>query len=462
MSSRLTEPFLRDTLPHRSLDQLSRLPAEACLQWLEMLLRYGSASADETQQALEQVYKRFPQWADTHYLYALGMQSQGPQALIALLERALATPLKGFTGHLWRLCAEQHAQLHQWDQATRALRQAFAQMGEQPAFVHCTQGDPSHTCSAQALAFDFSVFDALCPWTMTACVVKFQALTVSPQGEVWVLEANHGWLFCFDARGKFRYGLREHDLADQRFLHPEYLFDLRDIAASAEYLYVAGAQHQVHVLTHEGQPVRTLTPPPGCQRPLSLAVHEAGACFVLYQNHAKIHHFSAQGIYQGAFGQNTTLATQNSSYFCGLALQALSAGPQVLLYDRQQLQAFVPDQDQATAHWSLPAANPEALPHCANGVSADAETVWLAHTAAHQAYTVPSHPRTLQPLSLSTTLRFPQDVAADRRGGVYIADTGQARVLHVNAQKKISTLLAHARFVAEEKPTQAQRKKVSP
>ena len=230
------------------------------------------------------------------------------------------------------------------------------------------------------------------------------------------------------------------------------------MAASEKHLYVAGAQHQVHVFTHQGQPVRTLAAPEGRRRPLSLAADPAGACFVLYQNHEQIHHFDAQGRYQGAFGQNTTLAGQHSSYFCGVATQ----GDQVLLYDRHQLQAFAPEQPAPLKQWPLPDPDMEHLPHCANGVTADAETLWVTHTAKHQIYTGTGAGKSLRPLALKTALIWPQDVAADGRGGLYIADTGQARVLHVDAQHKITTVLAHSRFIAEEQAPQHQRKKVSP
>ncbi len=461
MSSRLTEQFLRDTLPQRSLDQLPRLRPEECLQWAEALLRYRWQEEPEAaRQVLAHLYQRFPQWADTHYLYALGLQAQqqAPELWVPRVQKALATPLKGFTGHLWRLLAEHYLKHHQLAEAATALQKAFAQLGaQQPTFVHCVHR--ALPVTEQTLAFDLALFEALCPWNAASCVVKLQALAVSPQGQLWVLEVNQGWLFSFDAQGQFCYGLQEHDLADQRFLHPEYLFDLRDVAASERYLYVAGAQDQIHVFDHQGQPVRTLAAPEGRRRPLSLAANAAGDCFVLYQNHEKIHHFDAQGLYQGAFGQNTTLVTQQSSYFCGIATQS----EQVLLYDQQQLQAFAPDQPKPLQHWVLPNPDLEHLPHCANGVAADAHTLWVTHTAQHQIYTGAVADKVLRPLSLKTALVWPQDVAADGRGGFYIADTGQARVLHVNAQHKITTVLAHSRFVAEKQaPHQDQRKKVSP
>lgn len=503
MSSRLTETFLRDMKKHPLSDQLQtlvrqfspqgqlqRLKAEELLQFAEWLLMERVSTAPEaTFQVLKLLLQRFPQWADTHYLYTLGLLYQGqPTAtLIRHLEQVLASPLKGSVMALWRLLAEQHLKAHQYVAAARALTSAFeaaAQATQTPLvnFVHCVRdgvGGPDEAASLtptrQTLAFDLALFDALFPWRPRPCTMAFRAVTVTPTGQVWVAETYHRWLFCFDAQGHFCQGLREHDLTDHDFLHPEYFFQLRDLGASAEHLHVVGSQDQIHSLTATGQPWRTLEPPAGLQDPLSLAVRADDHLFVLYQNSEKIHHFNGQGVYQGAFGKNTILANQHRSYFCGVAATA----DRVFLYDRHVVQAFVPGslyRDQMVQRWTLPGQVPaeSEWPRCWNGVSADDQQLWVADTAGHRIcvarhdLSAPSAEKSnpsgdLQPLALKTALKYPNDLAADGQRGVYIADTGNARVLHVNAAHQISSLLAHPRFVAEGMTSQQkQRKKVNP
>lgn len=489
MSSRLTESFLRHVTQYPLSSELSQRLAQyatrspvSLLQWTEGLIRQRPQEAGIfIEEALALLKEHLPHHANTHYLTFLWQwfQQAPTPTLIQHLRAALASPkLQGSASRLWRALAEQYLKLHQCQEATDALQQAFQTAFSPdtlPAFTHCTaallQG-ADWVLSREALHFDLDVFDAL----STDCVVHFEAVSVDAKGHVYCLETHHRWLFCFNLQGEFVFGLREHDLADRTFLHPESFFQLKDLACSDEYLYVAGCQGKLYVYTLSGQPVRQLLAPPGVGEPLSVAALSDGRVFVLYQESAQIHAFSAQGVYQGAFGSNTTLRQLNKSYFCGLAAR----GQRVYLYDRQWVQAFeIPTTPvsvaqeplAAMAHWALPI--PAETPRCGNGVSVDQERLWVADTVRHQVCTAPlstlpslrGKTTGLRPLAVSgLQLQLPNDVAADGHGGVYIANTGAANVLHVNAQKKIRVLIEHPRFQAAAAPSShpsIERKKVS-
>jgi hypothetical protein len=480
MSSRLTESFLRHVTQCSLSSDLSKQLAqyvpnppahkgslESLLQWTEGLIRQRPQEATAfITEALALLQKHGAHHPDTHYLdflWQLFQQAPTPM-LIQRLQAALALPQrKGNPAYLWRALAEQYLKGHQLKEATAALLQAFqtAFTAETlPHFTHCTTALPhSLVLSREALHFDLDVFDALYPWDPTpACEVRFDAVDVDQHGQVYVLETHHRWLFCFNAQGQFVYGLREHDLADRAFLHPESLFQLHDISTSDDHLYVAGCQGKIYVYTLQGQPVRHLLPPPGVGDPLSLAALPDGQLFVVYQHSAQIHFFNTQGVYQGAFGSNTTLKQLNKSYFCGVAAR----DQEVYLYDRQWVQAFeIPDAASVSssapvAHWAAPSDS--ELPRCWNGVSVDQGRLWVADTLQHQVVTAPvSHTPSLRaktpgliPLKVAgLRLQAPNDLAADGHGGVYIANTGLANVLHLSAQKKIRVLIEHPRFCAD-------------
>ena len=524
MSSRLTESFLRHVTQHPLSSELSqqlsqyaqsisissagKASAESLLQWTEGLIRRRpQEAAILIAEALALLHKHLPQHSDTHYLdflWQLFQQVPTP-TLIQRLNAALALPrLHGSPAQLWRAVAEQYLKLHQLKASTEALQRAFTAAftsDTMPTFTHCTTRlkPPAQALSREALHFDLDVFDALNPWDQELgvdgkgpfCLVHFEALAVDARGYVYCLETHHRWLFCFNAQGDFVLGLREHDLADRAFLHPESFFQLNDVACSQEHFYVAGCQGKVYVYTLQGQPVRHLLAPPKVGEPLSVAALPDGRVFVVYQHSAQIHAFNAQGVYQGAFGSNTTLKELNKSYFCGLA----ALNDRVYLYDRQWVQAFEIPQagaflDSASlaprTHWALASA-PQTfdqtsdqssdqtanMPRCGNGVSVDQERLWVADTVRHQVCTAllsasPSLQAKiagLSPLAVpGLRLKLPNDVATDGQGGVYIANTGYAQVLHLNAQKKIRVLIEHPRFqteVVSSSYSSTERKKVS-
>ena len=434
------------------------------MQWTEGLIRQRpQEAASFIEEALDHLKKQALHHPDTHYLDFLWQlfQQVSTPTLIQRLKAALELPQrKGNPAYLWRALAEQYLKGHQLKEAAAALQQAFEtafSAERRPAFTHCTAVRPqTSVLSREALHFDLDIFDALHPWDSdTVCEVNFAAVDVDAQGHVYVLETHHCWLFCFNAQGQLVYGLREHDLADRAFLHPESLFQPSDIATSDRHLYVAGAQGKVHVYTLQGQPVRHLLPPAGMGNPLSLAALPDDRLFVLYQHSAQIHAFNAQGVYQGAFGCNTTLRHIDKSYFCGLAAH----DHQVYLYDRQWVQAFETPphaSSSPSAHWAAPSGT--ELPRCWNGVSVDQDRLWVADALNSQVGTAPlgrapslqGKATGLVPLRVAgLRLQAPNDVAADGHGGVYIANTGSANVLHVSAQKKIRVLIEHPRFCAD-------------
>lgn len=484
MSSRLTESFLRHVTQCPLSSDLSQQltqyaprssshkgSLESLLQWTEGLIRQRpQEAAPFISEALALLHAHASHHPDTHYLdflWQLFQQSPTP-TLIQHLQAALKRlPVKSNGAYLWRALAEQYLKGHQLKEATAALQSAFQAAftpETRPRFTHCTTTlHQTSALSREALHFDLDVFDALHPWDPTpACEVHFEAVDVDRHGHVYVLETHHRWLFCFNAQGQFVYGLREHDLADRAFLHPESLFQLQDITTSEHHLYVAGCQGKVYVYTPQGQPVRQLLAPVGVGHPLSLAALPDGRLFVVYQESAQIHYFNAQGVYQGALGSNTTLKQLNKSYFCGLAAH----DNQVYLYDRQWVQAFAAPEGAvtegadsapsvATARWAAPSA--DELPHCWNGVSVDQDRLWVADTAQNRVGTAPlsrapslATATGIHPLPLPAALvKAPNDVAADGHGGVYIANTGLANVLHLSAQKKIRVLIEHPRFSAD-------------
>lgn len=509
MSSRLTESFLRHVTQYPLSSELSqqltqygltsasrKASAEALLQWAEGLIRQRPQEAAVfIEEALVLLHKYLPHHPDTHYLdflWQLFQQVPTP-TLIQRLQAALARPhLKGCPAYLWRSLAEQYLKLHQLKESTGALQRAFQTAfttDTLPTFTHCTvplPDLPAQALTREALLFDLDVFDALHPWNpesdasgnpLPSCRVRFEAIEVDARGYVYLLETHHRWLFCFNAQGAFVFGLLEHELADRNFLHPESFFQLNDVASSHHHLYVAGCQGKVYVYTLQGQPVRHILAPIGVGEPLSVAALPDGRIFVIYQHSAQIHSFNAQGEYQGAFGSNTTLRQLDQSYFCGIA----ALNDQVYLYDRQWVQAFEIPKATAllnasshaapVAHWALPAVS--EMPRCGNGVSIDSERLWVADTVRDQVCTVrlsasPSlQEKTagLTPLSVpGLHLKLPNDVAADGHGGVYIANTGCANVLHLNAQKKIHVLMEHPRFQADAVSSfnpSTERKKVS-
>lgn len=409
------------------------------------------ADAPGAQKYLDQLLSRFPQEADAHYLKALLMlgQEQKQEALSHL--KSSLPRLKGKSpdhARLHRLLAEQLLRQEQDPLAAASqLNKAFELAGGAD-FVHCTTR-PAEQIQAIQLDFDLAVFDALWSWENDPLEVRFSAVSTDANNQVYVLEQRHQWLFQFDSEGRFVRGLVEHDLAQAPFIHPELSWDLTDLASGNDgRRYVCGSNDRVYVFDQDWQQQRYLAPPASQRtlRPLSLALDSQQNLFVIYLHLGGIHWFNAEGYHMGAFGQNTIMPSLGKNYFCGLAV---TPQDQVCLYDRDTVQLYQPGQSQPLQTWKLPGISAESMestdyPFCWNGIAAGPQDIYVCDTYGNrllQLNPVSGQARTVA----CDGLNQPFDVAVDRRGTVYVADTGQGRILKSRDQDW-QVLLGHRAF----------------
>ena len=468
MSTRLTPQMMKDPRAYARLQErpLRKASHGQLLQLAEWAIR--SEDGPVAEKALQTLASRFKDDAQALYLHLLYRTYVGDPAetLIDIYKKhaahaspSTASPKKEqrlALARSARFIAEQYMRLQQWDKAHAHLEKAFEHASTDPVpVVKCVQDvdkaseDPYLD---RALAFDLHLFDLLFPWSGRPQNFAFGAVHV--QGErLFVQETHHRLLFCFDLKARLLFGLREHDLAGSDFVHPEHIFELKDVAASSRQIYVAGSQDRIYVYTPEGEMERFIEAPEALRHPLSLACHDNGDLFVLYQNSARIHHFDTRGAYVGAFGENTTLATQQKSYFCGLATR--TEDPHVYLYDRQRVQAFKPGENRPVHRWEPSATQlpPEQL--CWNG---------LALTSDHQVIATDrgllkgalQHP---SPQEHSVPLSFaPLDVAADASGHLYVTDTHRIVRVDVNTNQ-VDPFLSLAMWIPQPTPENMKKKR---
>lgn len=407
------------------------------------------ADAPSAQKYLDQLLNRFPQEADGYYLKTMLMlgQEQKQEALAHL--KASLPRLKAKspdTARIHRLLAEQL--LRQENDASAAAQQLAKayELAGGADFVHCTTRAPEQV-PATALDFDLEVFDALWPWENEPLEVRFSSVSTDANRHVYVLEQRHQWLFSFDAEGKFVRGLVERDLAQAPFIYPELSWDLTDIVTGGGRRYVCGSSDRVYVFDENWQQQRFLAPPASQRtlRPLSLALDSQQNLFVIYLHLGGIHWFNAEGYHMGAFGQNTIMPSLGKNYFCGLAV---TPGNQVCLYDHDSVQLYQPGQAEPLRTWSL-GLDAEQMeqsdyPFCWNGIAADAQAIYVCDTYGSRVLQLNPANGEVQALDCAG-LDKPYDVAVDNRGTVYVADTGNGRILKSRG-KDWQVLLGHRAF----------------
>lgn len=426
--------------------------ANDLLAAVELAMRCQDAAGST--QLLETTLKRFPLEADAHYLKAMYLLGQSdPAHKTAALEHLQScTPsLKQANpehARVHRLLAEQVLeQQHDTLAAARHLAKAYDLAGR-VNFVHCTTQDLERLKATQLL-FDLEVFDALWPWASAPAEVRFGAVATDAHNRVQVLEQKHRWLFQFDAQGHFLRGLSEHDLAAAPFIYPELGWDLTDCTVTADGQYaVAGSADRIYLFDENWQQQRFLAPPAAGRtlRPLSLTSDSEGNLFVVYLHLGGIHWFNPEGFHMGAFGQNTIMPSLGKNYYCGLAV---TPQQQVCLYDRESLQLYLPGQPQPLQTWFLADAPAERMenadyPFCWNGVACAEQSIYACDTYGNAVIVLDLQSGAFRHLE-TETLRQPFDVALDSRGQLYLADTGNARILKHQDNNWV-TLLSHPSF----------------
>lgn len=405
------------------------------------------ADAPNAQKYLDQLLQRFPQEADAHYLKTMLMlgQQQSAQALAHL--KSSLPRLKGKSpdhARVHRLLAEQLLRQEN-DPAAAASQLAKAyELAGGADFVHCTTR-PADQVPATALDFDLDLFDALWPWENEPLEVRFSSVSTDEQGRVYALEQRHQWLFSFDADGRFMRGLVERDLAQAPFVYPELSWDLTDAAAAAGKRYVCGSSDRVYVFDENWQQQRYLAPPASQRtlRPLSLALDSQQNLFVVYLHLGGIHWFNAEGYHLGAFGQNTIMPSLGKNYYCGLAV---TPDDHVCLYDHDSVQLYQPGQAEPLQTWKLnlgESLDQPDFPFCWNGIAAGTQGMYVCDTYGSRLLQLDPDGR-IRPLETSG-LNKPYDVAVDRRGTLYVADTGHGRILKSRGQDW-QVLLGHRAF----------------
>lgn len=408
------------------------------------------ADAASAEKHLAQLLSRAPQEADAHYLQAMLRLGQSQEAEALNYLKQCTPKLKAKSPDHARLHAllAERLQVSSQDTAAAAstLKQAFELAGGLD-FAHCTTRPAAEVTPAQ-LAFDQELFEAIWPWDQTPLQLRFSSVHSDSQGQVYITEQRRRWIFVFDATGRFVQGLTERDLAGSQLVFPEQGFDLTCAATdSLGQHYIAGQSDRIQVFSSDWQPLRQLTPPASQRslRPLSIATDSQGNVFVLYLHLGGIHWFNAEGYHMGSFGQNSIMPTVGKNYFCGL-----SCTPEgdVALYDRSTVQIFAPGQDAPLARFELPQLKAEAFddenyPFCWNGVAAGAGKILVCDTHGHQVLQLT---RDGQSEALpNLTLKQPFDLALAPDDTLYIADTGQARILKIqNGTQQV--LLGHPAF----------------
>ncbi|MEZ0368632.1 MAG: hypothetical protein ACAI44_06015 [Candidatus Sericytochromatia bacterium] len=411
--------------------------------------------APGAQKFLDTVLSRFPQEADAYYLKAMLMlgQAQKQEALEHL--RTSVPRLKNKSpdhARVHRLLAEQLLrQEHDVPAAASQLQKAFELAGGAD-FVHCTT-QAADQLQATALDFDLEIFDGLWPWENEPLDVRFSAVSCDARGQTYVLEQRNQWLFSFDAEGRFLRGLVERDLAAAPFVYPELSWDLTDVAAGSDgRRYVCGSSDRVWVYDENWQQQRFLAPPASQRtlRPLSMGVDSQQNLYVVYLHLGGIHWFNAEGYHMGAFGQNTIMPSLGKNYFCGLAV---TPEDMVLLYDRDRVQLYQPGQSEPRASWTLPGVSAESMdrpdyPFCWNGIAAGTQGIYVCDTYGDRLLELEPASGQARPVDCGR-LKKPFDVAVDSRGAIYLADTGQGRILKSMANQAgqdWQVLLGHSAF----------------
>ncbi|PKL77799.1 MAG: hypothetical protein CVV27_04530 [Candidatus Melainabacteria bacterium HGW-Melainabacteria-1] len=406
--------------------------------------------APNAQKYIDTVLARAPGEADAHYLKAMLMlgREQKDDALRHLKESVPRLKSKSpDAARVHRLLAEQllrQEQLH--SEAGRQLAKAFELAGGAD-FVHCTT-QTTDTLSAAALDFDLEVFDALWPWENEPLQVRFSSVSTDARKQVYVLEHRHQWVFQFDADGHFVRGMAERDLAAAPFIYPELSWDLTDMTVGPDgRRYVCGSSDRVYVYDDNWQQQRYYAPPASQRtlRPLTLGTDSQQNLFVVYLHLGGIHWFNAEGYHLGAFGQNTIMPSLGKNYFCGLAV---TPEDQVCLYDRETIQLYQPGQPQPLATWALPGVSSESMedpdyPFCWNGIAAGSGGMYVCDTFGNRLLQL--DPASGQSQVIATDVKQPFDVAVDGQGTLYLADTGQGRILTRRGQDW-QVLLGHSAF----------------
>lgn len=407
--------------------------------------------APNAQKLIDKVLSRAPGEADAHYLKVMMMlgREQKSEALKHLKDSVQRLKTKSPDhARVHRLLAEQLLrQEHQLPEAGRQLAKAFELAGGAD-FVHCAV-QPPESLSATALDFDLEVFDALWPWENEPLQVRFSGIATDAQNRVYVTEQRHRWVFSFDAQGKFLRGLVERDLAAAPFVYPELSWDLTDITVAADgKRYLCGSSDRVYIYDENWQQLRYLAPPASQRtlRPLSLAVDSQGNVFVVYLHIGGIHWFNSEGYHMGAFGQNTIMPSLGKNYFCGLAV---TPDNQVCLYDRETVQIYQPGKSAPTKTWAIQGLSAEHMeaedyPFCWNGIAAADQFIYVCDTYGNRLLKLDTTTGQSQPVNCGTVKR-PFDVAVDARQNVYLADTGQGRIL-CNRGQDWDVLLGHRSF----------------
>jgi tetratricopeptide (TPR) repeat protein len=397
------------------------------------------ACADE---CLDKAHKIRPQDPDVHYLLALrqAAQNNSEQALTQLQTAItsithLRTP---DMARLYRLLA-QLTLSHSKDllQAAQHLRKGAEIAGGIP-FVHCTTRDPQHVTEEQ-LSFDLAVFDHLFSWEGFPATVKFASVATDSRQQVYVLEHSQRWVFQFNGEGQFIRGLTERQLAGVPFVFPEHSWSLNDIAVAPDgRIFVAGSNDRIHVFGPDWRKLIAYNPPASDKplRPISLACDTKGTLYVLYLNLPGIHMFAPEGAHLGSFGANTTMPSTDKNYFCGLATD--EAG-KVYLYDRIHVQVYNPTTGALEETYDVPDSSPEHLDHddypfCWNGASLDHNGyLYLANTYEENIAVLDQYGNSFEMIDRMNqqlqTFSLPMDVAVDSQDTLYIADTGNARVV---------------------------------
>lgn len=413
----------------------------ALLACAELAMRLQDAATAEN--CLERVLRQCPQEADAYYLKAqleLG-QGQRETGLKTLEQACHKLSGKGSDlGRLWQLLATQRLQQQDLKAAVEALSTA-CKLATAPSFLHITSR-PANKLSLDMLAFDLALFEKLYPWEGSKMPIRLCAVATGPQDQLYLLDSYNRWIFEFSAEGKFLRGLDEHQLSGQDFLHPESRWDLTDLCTAPDgRIFLAGHQDAIGIFSPGWEKLGSYAPPAAQRRlrPLSLSCDAQGSLYILYQHLAGIQVFNREGFHEGRLGDNTTMPGTDRNYFCGLSCNPQG---QVCLYDREKVQVFVPDSGQRVQLLELPVGSEleqEDYPLCWNGIAAGPDqTLWLADTARQrvlffapgqtQAQELKVDPR-LQPLA------DPFDITVDSQGALYLADTGNARVLKYHHQQ---------------------------
>lgn len=402
---------------------------------------------DESRQYLQQALKRSPQEGDAVYLHAMLLLGQEQKAEARQYLEQMAPKLRQKKPDHARVHALLAAQLMEHDTAaaSRHLKQAIDAVGG----IKFTHAATRQHLDARELEFDLEVFNAMYPWDQSPLKMRFVSVNVDAQGQVYILENRHRWVFVLHPDGRLKLGLTERDLAAAPFVFPELSWDLTDAAPATQGgVWMSGSSDRIFRFDAAGAQQESLNPPAGKRtlRPLSLASDAQGNLFVLYLHLGGIHWFNSEGAHMGSFGQNTVMGGLGKNYFCGLATTPTG---QVLLFDRDQIQLFEPGQPQAKQHWELPesvrdSVLEEDFPFCWNGIAADAENIYFCDIAGHQVWQLNRQSGACSALPLK--LQAPFDLALDAQGALYIADAGSGRILKYKAGQSETVLLGHSAF----------------